>query len=178
MGRCLLEVLQVASELESMLELYRERQPARVLEIGCWDGGTLREWLREGSPETVVAVDLEHRNRDEYANWKKESTELVVVTGSSQDRSQIETMRQHAPYDWVFIDGDHGPAVYEDVDNTLPLINTGGLMLLHDIRGPIENPDGYAPNQALQRLAETRQTWRFVDPVEAPWAHGVGVIQL
>ena len=53
------EVLQVESELAQMVALYRERKPARVLEIGSWDGGTMRVWLTEAAPYAkIAAVDL------------------------------------------------------------------------------------------------------------------------
>ena len=52
------ELLQVACEIEPVLEVYKRKQPRRVLEIGCWDGGTLKLWLQEASPEVLVAVDL------------------------------------------------------------------------------------------------------------------------
>lgn len=52
-----MEVLQIQSELAQVLELYRDRRPKRVLEIGTWQGGTLREWM-SGDPDLVVSVDL------------------------------------------------------------------------------------------------------------------------
>src|SRR5690242_21400839 len=51
---------------EPVEKLYRETAPTAVLEIGCWDGGTLQVWLAGCGPYArVVAVDPEHRNRSE-----------------------------------------------------------------------------------------------------------------
>jgi spermidine synthase len=62
-----MEVLQIPSELEQALALHAKVKPRRVLEIGCWDGGTLREWLTaKPAPELVVAVSLEHRQPERY----------------------------------------------------------------------------------------------------------------
>lgn len=172
-----MELLQVESELEPMMRLYRERCPSRVLEIGCWDGGTLREWLLHGTPKLVVAVDLEHRNRAAYAEWRKPKTRLVLHTGESQSASATAVIAQHAPYDWVFVDGDHGEwSVTADVTNCLPHIRKGGLLLLHDIVGKDNN--AYAPGQLLESLAVDYETWTYVDPEAMPWAHGIGVVQL
>ena len=174
------EVLQIPEELEPMLDLYRERKPKRVLEIGCWDGGTLKHWLTEHTPELVVAVDLEHRNREHYDEWRSPKTDLWVYTGQSQDAPQVEAMRSHAPYDWVFIDGDHGDwGVSVDVETCLPLVREGGLMLLHDIEAGTDfGGDMYAPRKELLKLAEDRETWEYVVPERQPWAHGIGVVQL
>ncbi len=51
-----LEVLQVPSELARMVVLYRERKPRRVLEIGVWQGGTLREWIRNAPPGALIVA--------------------------------------------------------------------------------------------------------------------------
>ena len=122
------ETLQVPSELEQMVALYRQERPARVLEIGCWDGGTLKVWLQEAEPELVVAVDLWHRNSDAYEEWRKPATVLRLFTGQSQEQDQVGSMQAHAPYDWAFVDGDHGDwGAREDVRNVLPLVRPGGL---------------------------------------------------
>ena len=176
-----MELLQVPSELEQMLKLYRERKPKRVLEIGCWDGGTLKEWMTNHTPEVLVAVDLEHRNRDAYESWRHPATSLYWYAGQSQDASQVAAMQSHAPYDWVFIDGDHGEwGVSTDVQTCLPLVRKGGLMLLHDVEaGSDFGGDMYPPRVELRKLAEKGYlTWEWVDPQRMPWAHGIGVVQL
>jgi predicted O-methyltransferase YrrM len=174
------ELLQVASELEPMMELYRERKPSRVLEIGCWDGGTLKEWLTQHTPDIVVAVDLDHRNRDAYPEWTHRDTQLVVGVGQSQGTPMIELMRRNAPYDWVFIDGDHGDwGVMTDVDTCRPLVRAGGLMLLHDIQAGSDYAAGdYPPRKVLQRMSVDHETWEYVEAGSHPWAHGIGVVQL
>ncbi len=176
-----MEVLQVDSELELMMDLYREKQPQRVLEIGVWDGGTLKQWLTQGQPEVVVAVDLDHRNRDAYDGWRHPDTSLYCISGPSQDAWQIAEMVFHAPYDWVFIDGDHGQwIVQSDVETCVPLIRKGGLLLLHDVEaGAGFGGDTYAPRTELRKLAAAGyKTWEWVDPAPSAAAHGIGVVQL
>ena len=175
-----MEVLQIPSELARMLDLYRERKPKRVLEIGVWDGGTLKEWLTQTTPEVVVAVDLDHKNRQAYLEWRHENTSLYWYAGISQEPEQIKSIEAHAPYDWVFIDGDHGAwGVGIDVQTCLPLVSDGGLMLLHDIDGGTHYEGDYAPRLEFERLAGLGyETWEYVDPEGVPWAHGIGVVQL
>lgn len=174
-----MEVLQVPSELEPMVDLYCERKPLRVLEIGCWDGGTLREWLEQAVPDAVVvAVDLEHRNAETYEEWRKPDTELLLYTGSSLEPEGIAFIREHGPYDWVFVDGDHGDyGVRSDVGVCLPLVTPGGLMLIHDVTPP-SGDASYPPQVVFDELGTLHETWSFQDPAPASWSRGIGVVQL
>lgn len=172
------EVLQVPSELEQMRRLYQDENPKRVLEIGCWDGGTLREWLTHAAPELVVAVDLEHSNREAYEAWRQKGTALHVYTGSSLLGEQQDAIRRHAPYDWALIDGDHSDhGVRTDFETVLPCMRAGGVILLHDITpaaGTADCPVG----RFFGELSETFETWAFQDPTPAPWTRGIGVVRV
>ncbi len=171
-------VLQVASEFDRLRAVYRKARPKRVLEIGCWEGGTLREWLREGAPDIVVAVDLQHTHEKLYWGWRQEQTALHVITGASQTAPVLEQMQAYAPYDWVFIDGDHGDAsVRSDVANVMPLVAPGGLMVLHDIEAGTDYTGTYPPGLVLAELdREGYRTAAYIDPARLPWAHGIGVV--
>ncbi len=175
-----MEVLQVQSELDQMVELYAKVKPKRVLEIGCWDGGTLKEWMTAHTPDVLVAVDFDHRNRDQYPEWLHPDTNFHCYAGDSQSDPVIESMRSHAPYDWVFIDGDHGDAaVAADVQTCLPLVRKGGLLLMHDVRAGSDYGDDYGPRKVLRNLANQGfLTWEWVDPAPSLSAHGIGVVQL
>lgn len=174
-----METLQVPSELADMVALYRERKPRRVLEIGCWDGGTLKVWLEDGAPELVAAVDLEHRNAEAYEPWRKPATRLELFTGNSQGTDAAAFVATHAPYDWAFIDGDHSATgVRSDWDMCRPHVRPGGLVLLHDITPPDFMAD-YPPGLLLNELESSGlKVWRYQDLTPAPWARGIGVVQL
>lgn len=173
---------QVPAELNRMRDLYIERAPKRVLEIGVFYGGTLREWLANAAPNaTIVAVDPEHQNPNRYDGWKKPSTTLIVGTGRSQDVVIEAQIMLFAPFDWIFIDGDHAQdSVDADVALALQVAAPGGLVLLHDIAA-----EGYPPTPprlAFDKLAETHEAWEIVEtpPEEygAENGHGIGVVQL
>lgn len=177
-----IEVLQVPSELDKMMTLFRERKPKRILEIGSWDGGTIREWLTNAPAKaTVVAVDLDHRNREEYETWRDPDTTLALFTGESQSAEAVEFMQIHGPYDWALIDGDHTDAgVRADLANVRPLIRKGGLMILHDVALGAAGEGDDAPRRVLEELREEGlKITEFVEePYEWNWAHGIGVVQL
>ena len=171
-----MEVLQIPSELDQMLALYKKKNPRRVLEIGCWDGGTLQHWLAV-CPDVVVAIDPDHRNPDAYPDWVLPGTDLIIGHGKSQDEDMVSLMQEWAPYDWVFIDGDHSvPAVAMDVHNTTQLIAKGGVMLLHDITQTETAADETGPMREYKRLLETHRGETFECGDRFPWTAGIGVI--
>ena len=66
---------QVTAELDRAVTLYRRKRPQRVLEIGVWYGGTLRNWLDHAvNDATVVAVDIAHVNPAAYEDRSEEHT--------------------------------------------------------------------------------------------------------
>lgn len=175
-----MEVLQIASEFAPVADLYTERRPGRVLEIGCWDGGTLKVWLDGCADEAVVvAVDPEHRNPGAYEEWRRERTKLVVVNARSQDPEAVAVIRTHAPYEWVMIDGDHAEeAVRADVELCLPLMQQHGVMLLHDIEPPAGN-HSTGPRTVFEGLRERGFSCEeFVEHNRDPWSHGIGLVHL
>lgn len=176
----MIEVLQVQSELAQMTRLYMQAKPERVLEIGTWEGGTLRVWLRHAAPAaTVVAVDLRHRKRARYEQWRQSDTCLYVVTGSSQEQQTMRDIRDYAPYDWAFVDGDHdSEAVRSDVALCLPLIRDGGHLLLHDVYPP-DGDDSYPPGDLFEDLLTVGLEGYYIgQPGGSDVAHGIGVVKL
>lgn len=175
-----MEVLQIPSELERAVTVRDRVKPDRILEIGCWDGGTLREWLAgDPAPSVVVAVSLEHRQPDAYPGWTQPGTQLVVGTGRSQDPDMLTLMQKHAPYDWAFIDGDHGDeAVDTDVANVMAMMRKGGVMLLHDVT-PADYQETCGPQKTFRRLAAGGYRTELFDvPERFPWTAGIGVVYL
>ncbi len=168
---------QVAAELDAVKVLYNERGPRKVLEIGVYYGGTLRAWLTHAAPDaTIVAVDPDHKNPDLYENWRHEDTTLVVLNGRSSEVA--DEIRAHAPYDWVFIDGDHSEAgVRFDIGLTVPLVKKGGLLLIHDII-----PTTIAPRTCFDELWRDHEGWEIIcdrpDDYPENCGHGIGVIRL
>ncbi len=174
-----MEVLQVPSELKQMVALYKERKPNSVLEIGSWDGGTLRVWLQNAVRDaTVVAVDLEHRNSQAYGEWTRDDVTLELRIGSSLDNEGREFIIANGPYDWMLVDGDHTLHGAEtDVQTCIEAAVSGALMLIHDIT-PGTRDISYPPQVVFDRLSETYETWTFQDPAPAEWSRGIGVVQL
>lgn len=104
---------------------------------------------------------------------------LLMVADDDDILERTLAYNADAPYDWVFVDGDHGEwGVSIDVATCVPLVREGGLLLLHDIDGGTHYDGDYPPRQQFRSLAETHETWEWVSPEPMPWAHGIGVVQL
>jgi predicted O-methyltransferase YrrM len=110
--------------LHDLLQTFALRQPIRrVLEVGSWRGGMLR-WFERVLPNAfVVSVDL----------MAQIDADLTIV-GDSHTPEVYDQVRQHAPFQLVFIDGDHSYAgCMRDWELYGPLVSKPGLVAFHDI---------------------------------------------
>ncbi len=169
------EVLQVQAELDWMVDLFRELEPRRVLEIGVHEGGTLKAWMENAPDDTqFVAVDLE-LHMFEWTGWLHGLQILRPVKGSSQDDRVKRSIQRHGPFDWAFIDGDHHlEAVESDVELVLPLIRSGGVLVLHDIA----NLPHEGPAEVLERLKVDYEVHTCIVDTDVDAPHGVGAVFL
>ena len=129
-------LLQKHVEFRALLNLYQERKPKRVLEIGTFHGGTLYHWLRQATTgAVVVSVDsyaVGADNRHLYPEWVPAGVRLHVIGGDSRSPETIAQVAAQAPFDWCFVDADHSyEAVADDWRNYRPMVR--GVLCLHDI---------------------------------------------
>lgn len=128
------ETFQAAWELDQFVALVERLHPSRILEIGCWHGGTLWHWLQ--LPDvTVVAVDDQMRESADWQDWALEAgSTLHTIQGDSHDPAVVEDADDLGPYSLVFIDADHTyEAVRADWENYRPMVAVGGAVAFHDI---------------------------------------------
>jgi len=85
------------------------RAPRSVLEIGCWQGGTIARFGARWPEAELVVVDPEPFPADPRNLLEQELPHLTVVRGLSQDKATREEVRllHPEPFDLVHIDGDH-----------------------------------------------------------------------
>jgi predicted O-methyltransferase YrrM len=114
-----------------------------VLEIGSCEGRTLRMLSEIAAPGAV----LRSIDKEEHPEWTMNSTimraqgfDIQRYTGDSTDPQTLKWSREWAPYDMIFIDGDHTyEGVKRDFENYAWL---GARIVLHDINHPDEGEDG------------------------------------
>jgi cephalosporin hydroxylase len=129
-------LLQNHAEFEQLLDLYRELEPERTLEVGTYHGGTLYHLLRNApAGGTVVSVDSYSAgvdNRHRYSEWRPDDVSLHVIDGDSHDPAVVAQAADHGPYAFVFIDAGHDyDEVRADWANYGPLAT--GVVAFHDI---------------------------------------------
>lgn len=177
-------VFQRPEEFDQLLALYRERKPRRVLEIGVYYGGSLKQWLRYARPGAlVVAVDRfdipRADPRGRMAAWVPKGVKLRTVAGDSGDPATIAQVQALGPYDWILIDADHTlPAVVRDWAIYRTMATRGAVMVFHDIvADPAAHPEIQVPELWRQIRAEGYRTEEIVQDYAAPWG-GLGVVYL
>lgn len=129
---------QNKAELARLMEIYEERRPRRVLEIGTYLGGTLYYWLNTPNPklESVVCVDLflpDYDNRKKIPLFTPNGVAVNCIQGNSTRAGTRLEVWKAGLWDWAFIDGSHKEAdVAADVDLALKC-RRPGVVVLHDI---------------------------------------------
>ena len=165
-------ILQRAEEFDVLLQMYRERKPKRVLEIGTYHGGTLYHWLRLAQPGTlVVSVDsyqTDVDNRSLYEDWRPPNVKLMVIDGDSRAPEVVQLVSEGAPYDWVFIDAGHFyDEVKADWENYGPMCSNG-VVGFHDIL--------YSHVARLwAEIKAEHETLELVSDPTTEW-HGIGCV--
>lgn len=136
------ECQQNPQELAVMLTFLKDKKS--LLEIGSNYGGTLRRMAKVLAPKSrVVSIDMpEDKNAlvrpivSLKANAQKIANcghDVELIIGDSHSKPVIERARQWAPYDFIFIDGDHS---YEGVkQDWLDYGPMGNIVGFHDIAG-------------------------------------------
>jgi predicted O-methyltransferase YrrM len=145
---------QLESEIVRFLELLAERPPARILEIGTAQGGTLFLLSRAARPDArIISVDLPGgevggvliERRYSYPRWRsrmyaefaREEQQMHVLRGDSHSTATHDAVRRILGgdrLDLLFVDGDHSyEGVRQDYERYSPLVREGGLVAFHDI---------------------------------------------
>ncbi|MGE7906604.1 CmcI family methyltransferase [Peribacillus sp. NPDC094092] len=126
------------------MKILRERKPKYILEIGNWEGFTLKRFGEVASEDAVIiGVDILKVDRFKTS----ENQELHLIQGDSQLHETLNTV-QHIlkgnMLDFLFIDGDH-MEVEKDYNLYAPLVKPGGLIGLHDIVPGLPEGVGVVP---------------------------------
>jgi predicted O-methyltransferase YrrM len=176
------QVFQWAAEFEQLLDIYRERAPKRVLEIGTYHGGSLWHWLQNARPgATVVSVDsykVGPDNRDMYESWCPARVKVIALAGDSHDTAIAAEVKKLAPYQWVWIDGGHR---YTDVKTDWELYGSmcapGGIVCFHDILPASRQHRDIEVSQLWAELTAEHETEEIVADRAATWG-GIGIVHV
>lgn len=83
---------------------YNRYDSLKILEIGIWEGESLRMWKDYYSNSTIIGIDI---NKDCLIH-KNENQKIFVEIGSQNDKSFLEyIMNKWGPFDLIIDDGSH-----------------------------------------------------------------------
>lgn len=177
---------QYEEEVRGFIKLLVDEGCKSYIEVGCRHGDTFHavgKALPKGS--LLIGVDLPGARSGKETggrfpqsdqSLKVAASDLVgrgqkahVIIGNSHDAKTVAEAGKFAPFDAVFIDGDHSPdGVRADWENYGPM---GRMVAFHDIYEQKTNPT------AIMRLfKEIRQGRRWVEFALNKLDRGIGVL--
>jgi predicted O-methyltransferase YrrM len=169
---------QKRSEIRALTERVAALDPANILEIGTFRGGTAFIWAQLASRRVVTCDinDFRHQ-RSFYERFAPpDSTcDVRVATGNSHDpdfASSVEALFEGESIDFLFIDGDHTEVgVRQDYELYRRMVRPGGLIAFHDIVESQPLPE----NQVYQFWNTLRPTINFEEFVDHQNQCGYGI---
>ena len=142
--------IQIKEEFLELLNIFKEKNPKTIVEIGTARGGTLFCWCKLASNEaTIIGIDLPSTMRVVqvvnfpffFQSFTKEGQKLYLLREDSHSEKTLELLKgilNGQKIDFLFIDGDHSyEGVKKDFEMYSPLVDKGGIIASHDI-----NPNG------------------------------------
>lgn len=134
-------IQQKPEEYVELLDLMIKHSVKKVLEIGCYSGGTTRGFLE--ITDSVISIDgckqgqinaLEEQYPDKYRFSLRNSHDV-----STKDwiKSIVDAEGQ---FDFLFIDGDHSAeGSMQDFNMYREFVKPGGIIAFHDIVDSVDH---------------------------------------
>ena len=123
-------IVQNREELWWLVQQVQEISPKKILDVGTAHGGTLRFW--QELAEHTYSIDP---NSGQFqVKFHPNRPPPILLIGKSQSKEIIAAVKEHAPFDFCFIDGDHAyESCKQDWENYSPMVRPGGLVGFHDV---------------------------------------------
>jgi predicted O-methyltransferase YrrM len=160
-------------ELCCILSIVKQKNMARILEIGTFDGNTALN-LSANIPEhgRVVTVDFPlAKGEPNQRLWARTPVDLLgrqfKGTGLADKIVQVEGDslslnwdKLGSDFDLAFIDGNHQPHYVEkDTSNAIKVLKNPGYIIWHDygfLYGVTKIVDSFAKSMNIYAIADTR----------------------
>jgi len=133
----------------------RRHEPLTLLEIGVFNGASLRTWREYFPNARIVGADIEPMAR----RWRGDRIEIEYM-----DQSNLEDLTRvaikHGPFDIIIEDGSH---LWEHQITTLktlyPFLRAGGLYVVEDLQTNYGDMRAEYRGVASQTCVEFLKTW-------------------
>ena len=101
----------------------------KILEIGSYKGTTAKLMAENSGPDTrIFTLDIDPDHGSAFRGTPAEE-KITRIIGDSC----LENAEKHAPYDFIFIDGDHSrKGAYRDSLVALEVLANDGVIFWHD----------------------------------------------
>ena len=133
----LLQIPEELSELIFFLNNYKKKHTdfKNFLEIGFASGRTNTIFNRFFNFKQIVAIDnfaCDINTNDLFANIQRKN--LTLLCGNSNSKEIKMNLKYFYPFNLILIDGSHEyKDVINDINLSINLINSKGVILMHDI---------------------------------------------
>ena len=178
----IIERIQIEEEFSQLIAAMRSAGVKKVLEIGFWHGGTAMGFDEVISKGEITSID-KWAISDDYADFLQKNkafrNDFRYISGNSNSEDTIKEAWKRAPFDMLFIDGDHtADAVLQDYRNYSPMVKPDGMIVFHDIRLLTDaqtKQEGVAP--AYSKIAKSHNHIEIVYPYPdyLPYKEGFGI---
>ena len=148
-------IQQVKDELTEFLELLLGNNTKKMLQIGLGHFASTH-FILSLLLDHIYTVEHDGLHFDRYSTEINSDVETIII-GDSTSTDVINKAKQMAPFDAVFIDGNHSyEYVKQDLDNYQDLVKVGGIVALHDANFEGER---YGTPQVIR---ETSHDWKKI----------------
>ena len=162
-------IQQDYTEVWELVQRLSVLNPQRCLEIGNACGGTTLVW-KAVCPE-VVSIDLYPVGSGDGVITLDMFEDVHFILKDSHSSEALEGAKKFAPYDFLFIDGDHEPAgVLSDYQMYAPLVRSGGIVVFHDW--------GYQHGSGLWPIQECIKTTGITPEIIQHSHFGIAVLRV
>lgn len=171
--------LQSMVEFKQLYSIMERKSPFKnILEIGSFCGGSLYTFA--GCCENnanIITIDPELKPKLEMIlNELRKDFNVFHIKKKSQEEGCFEEVTNITKQlDFLFIDGDHSyKGVKADYEKYAPLVNPGGIIVIHDICGAVCSFP-YEVKKFWNELKENGLS-SYEELIENPKVYGIGVI--
>lgn len=153
--------------------LFMERYDVEtVVEIGCYQGGSLATWTHALQPSLAIGITRDESELVDFPAKARPNTVVRMIFGLSQDQTTVDATKQALDgrlIDFLFIDGGHSfREVQHDFLLYSPLMSATGVVGIHDLNRGAQDIlrfwDGYIA-----------QDYRSIRVADAAHASGLGI---
>lgn len=179
-------------EINSLYEMVMKLGPKNVLEIGTGSGGTLYLWVQAAQRGArIVSIDLPGGEFGGgyrpcripfYRSFGRKGQQVHLLLEDShreETLKKVERLFEGEGIDFLFIYGDHSyNGVKKDFLDYGRLVNSGGLVAIHDILPREDDPKNKVSEFWGELKGQNPFAQEIVSPVDFGRKIGIGLLRV